>query len=297
MSGPAAATLRGPQAPSAGAAWSSYGLAAPALLLVGGALVVPLVMLFRLSVFTYDPSDMYRETVTAENYLKFFGEGYYRGILWRTLGTASLTTGLTLAAGLTVAYFMARARSAALRRYLLIAIVLPLFLGNVVRTAGWLVALDNTGIVNVGLLTFGLVRQPLPLLYTTGTVVVGLTSVLLPYMIVTLHSVLEGIDPALEDASANLGAGRLTTFRRIVLPQLVPGITAGSTLCFILAMNAYATPRLLGGPELPFMGPAIYGEIGKSLNWPFGAAMAFVLIAITAALTLGSGLLLARRRA
>lgn len=276
--------------------WAPYRLTALALLFVSLFLLLPLVMLLRLSLYQYDPVDMYKEVLTVSNYTKFVTDSFYRGVLWRTVTVAAITTTLCLVGGLLVAYFMSRTRSRLLKRYLLIAILLPLFIGNVVRTAGWVIALDNGGIVNAALMGLGLTSEPIRILYTTGAVIIGLTSVLLPYMIITLHSVMESIDPALEEASSNLGADGFTTFRRIVLPLLMPGVNAGCVLCFILSMNAYATPVLLGGPQFHMMAPSIYAQIAKTMNLPFGAAMACILVIFTLVLTVLSGLYLTRHR-
>ena len=118
-------------------------------------------------------------------------------------------------------------------------------------------------------------------MYTEGAVIVGITAVNLPFMVLTLSSVIEGIDPALEEAAFNLGARPLQVFRRVILPLAMPGVLAGTILVFILGMNAYATPILLGGPRFQMMGPVVYGQFAGQNNWPFGAALSFVLMAAT----------------
>jgi putative spermidine/putrescine transport system permease protein len=264
------------------------------MIFVSVCLLLPLVIMLRLSVSKYDPAEMYLQVFTLENYVKFFTDSFYRHVLWTTFWVAGVTTALCLAGGLPVAYFISRSRSDLLKRLLIIVIVLPLLMGNVVRTAGWVIVLDNSGVLKYTLGQLGWLSDT-PLLFTTGAVIAGLTSVLLPYMIITLHSVMEAIDPALEEASSSLGATPLTTFRRVVLPLLMPGILAGCVLCFILSMNAYATPVLLGGPQFHMMAPKVYEQIAKSMNWPFGAALAFVLISVTVLLTVVSSLAFGRR--
>jgi putative spermidine/putrescine transport system permease protein len=267
-----------------------YQLAAPALIFVTVLLMLPLLLMLRLSLFRYDPAQMYVEAFTLENYIRFFKDEFYQQVLWTTLWISTVTTLLCLIGGLAVAYYVARTKSDFLRRYLVVAIVLPLFMGNVARTAGWIIVLDNGGLLNFLIQQFGLATDPVRLLYTSGAVIAGLTSVLLPFMIVTLNSVMQGIDISLEEASLNLGASHLTTFKRVVLPLLMPGIFAGSVLCFILSMNAYATPILVGGPQFHMMAPTIYSQFSATMNWPFGAALAFILIAMTMVLTLASSL-------
>jgi putative spermidine/putrescine transport system permease protein len=271
-----------------------YKLTAPAFVLVTLLLVVPLIMMLRLSLYRYDPVQMYVQALTVENYVRFFRDEFYQQVLWTTLWISAVTTMLCLVGGLAVAYYVARTRSAAMQRYLILAIVLPLFMGNVARTAGWIIILDNKGLLNFLLQKFDLVSGAVRLLYTSGAVITGLTSVLLPFMIVTLNSVMHNIDISLEEASLNLGASGLTTFRRIVLPLLMPGIFAGCVLCFILSMNAYATPILIGGPKFYMMAPTIYTQMSATMNWPFGAALAFILISLTMVLTIVSAVIFNR---
>ncbi|MCO5118838.1 MAG: ABC transporter permease [Burkholderiaceae bacterium] len=272
-------------------AWGPYAMVAPAFVFVLVVLLLPLLMMLRLSLNRYDPAQLYTEAFTLENYGRFFHDEFYQGVLLTTLGVSATTTLLCLVGGLVVAYYVARTSSPILQRYLIIAIIFPLFMGNVARTAGWMVVLDNRGMINYLVQSIGLASGEAQLLYTTGAVIVGLTSVLLPFMIVTLNSVMNNIDVSLEEASLNLGASPFVTFRRIVLPLLMPGIFAGSILCFILSMNAYATPVLLGGPSFHMMAPAIYKQVTEAMNWPFGAALAFVLIALTMTLTVASAVM------
>lgn len=271
-----------------------YKLTAPAFVFVTLLLVVPLLMMLRLSLYRYDPVQMYVQALTFENYVRFFRDEFYQQVLWTTLWISAVTTMLCLVGGLAVAYYVARTRSAVMQRYLILAIVLPLFMGNVARTAGWIIILDNKGLLNFLLQKFDLVSGAVRLLYTSGAVITGLTSVLLPFMIVTLNSVMHNIDISLEEASLNLGASGLTTFRRIVLPLLMPGIFAGCVLCFILSMNAYATPILIGGPKFYMMAPTIYSQMSATMNWPFGAALAFILISLTMVLTIVSAVIFNR---
>ena len=271
-----------------------YKLTAPAFVFVTLLLVVPLLMMLRLSLYRYDPVQMYVQALTFENYVRFFRDEFYQQVLWTTLWISAVTTVLCLVGGLAVAYYVARTRSAVMQRYLILAIVLPLFMGNVARTAGWIIILDNKGLLNFLLQKFDLASGAVRLLYTSGAVITGLTSVLLPFMIVTLNSVMHNIDISLEEASLNLGASGLTTFRRIVLPLLMPGIFAGCVLCFILSMNAYATPILIGGPKFYMMAPTIYSQMSATMNWPFGAALAFILISLTMVLTIVSAVIFNR---
>jgi putative spermidine/putrescine transport system permease protein len=186
-----------------------------------------------------------------------------------------------------MAYCLARTRSR-FKNLLLMAVILPLFVGNAVRAAGWMVLFGNRGFINSMLMGLGITSEPLQIMYTELAVVVGVIAVNLPFVVLTLQAVLEGIDRAIEEAALGLGAGPWRTFRHVILPLALPGVIAGTILSFILAMNAYATPVLLGGPTFQMMGPTVYNQFAGLSNWPFGAAMAFVLMTATLLLTVTS---------
>ena len=189
--------------------------------------------------------------------------------------------------GFPLAYVLARTQSR-FKNLMVIAVVLPLFVGNAVRAAGWMVLFGNRGFINSMLIGIGMTREPLQIMYTEFAVVVGVIAVNLPFVVLTLQAVLEGIDRAIEEAALGLGANPWRTFRHVLLPLALPGVIAGTILSFILAMNAYATPVLLGGPTFQMMGPTVYNQFAGLSNWPFGAALSFVLMTATLLLTVTS---------
>ena len=272
------------------------GLAFPASIVVILVMLVPALQLFRYSFNRYDSVNTMKAAFTLENYSRFFGDSYYLGVLGTTLWVAALCTIISLIVGFPVAYMLAKTQTR-FKSLLIILLVFPLMVGNVVRSAGWMVVLGNAGFVNSLLHLLGLTDQPVRLLYTPFAVILGTTGVVLPYMILTLQSVLEGIDLSIEEAARNLGAGFFKTFFKIVLPIATPGVAAGTMLVFILCMNAYATPVLLGGTGITMMAPAVYDQISKTANWPFGAALALILMIVTLAGALASNMLIQRRYA
>ena len=159
---------------------------------------------------------------------------------------------------------------------------------RLIKAAGWMVLFGNRGFVNALLTGIGVTREPLQIMYTELAVVIGIIAVNLPFVVLTLQAVLEGIDRPIEEAALGLGAGPWRTFRHVILPLAMPGVIAGTILSFILAMNAYATPVLLGGPTFQMMGPTVYNQFAGLSNWPFGAALAFVLMTATLTLTVTS---------
>jgi putative spermidine/putrescine transport system permease protein len=272
---------------------SATVLAGPATVFVVAGLLLPLAILFRYSFNTIDRRRIMLETFSLDNYIKFFADPYYTGVLATTLRVAALCTLACLILALPLAYVLARTQSR-YKNVLIMLVVLPLFVGNAVRAAGWMVAFGSKGFLNVSLLQIGIISAPLQIMYTEVAVIIGIIAVNLPYMVLTLSSVIEGINRNVEEAAFSLGAGPVMMFRRVLLPLALPGIIAGTILTFILGMNAYATPVLLGGPKFKMMGPLVYGQFQLN-NWPFGASVAFVLMSATLALTATANILVQRR--
>jgi putative spermidine/putrescine transport system permease protein len=232
------------------------------------------------------------EAFTPENYLRFVTDPFYTGVLWTTFGIAIVTTLLCLLLGFPIAYKLARTQSR-FKSIGVLLIILPLFIGSTVRALGWMGVLGRGGLVDAAYGALG--GQGISLLNTSFAVTLGILSINLPYMILTLQSVIEGIDARVEEAADSLGANPARRFWHVVLPLALPGIGTGGILVFILAMNAYATPFLLGGARFQMMAPMLYREYAVNNNWPFAAAIAFILMLTTLSLTAVSGLLVQRR--
>jgi len=275
---------------------TAAGLLLPASLMVVGLLCLPLLLMLRYSFNSFVPGQFMVEAVTARNYVKFFSDPYYLAVLKTTVQMSLGVTVFCLVLGMPLAATVAKA-SGRWKTALLLAVILPLFVSNAVRAAGWMVAFGQKGLINHLLLSAGLIDAPLTMMYTPLAVFLGIASVNLPYVVLTLQSVLEGIEPNAADASLSLGATPFETWRLITLPLAMPGILAAGVLSFILAMNAYATPVLLGGPSFQMMAPVVYNEVVNQNNWPFGATVSFVLMAVTLALTVVANLVVARRYA
>lgn len=272
---------------------SAGGLIAPATIMVAVGLLLPIAILFRYSFNQFRPRVMMVEAFTLENYVKFFTDPFYVGVLFTTLRVALVCTAICLVLGFPLAYVLARTQTR-FKNLLIMAVVLPLFVGNAVRAAGWMTLFGSRGALNSALIGLGLITEPLQIMYTELAVIIGVIAVNLPYMVLTLQSVLEGISRSVEEAAFSLGADPMRMFRRVLVPLALPGIIAGVILTFILGMNAYATPVLLGGPQFKMMGPLVYGQFRLN-NWPFGAAIAFVLMTATLLLTASANLVVQRR--
>ncbi|MCZ8271997.1 MAG: ABC transporter permease [Beijerinckiaceae bacterium] len=260
---------------------TTVAMVLPTAILVVTGLVLPLLLLLRFSFNHYASAEGMVDAFTFENYASLITDPFFRDVLFSTLIMATVTTGFCLLGGLPVGYFIARLTSRRLKTLMILVVLLPLLIGSAARTAGWLILLGDRGLLNSIFLAWGLRASPLTMVYTPFAVVIGLVSVLLPFMIISLQSVFENIDVSLEEASRSLGSPPLKTFFRIVLPIALPGVVAGSLFCFVLSMNAYATPRLLGGPQFRTVSTEMYQQITQQANWPMGSALAFVLMTLT----------------
>ncbi len=269
-------------------------LMGPGLIVMILLLVLPLLTLLRYSFNRFTPGQLMTEAFTLDNYIKFFAEPYFREVLTGTFGLAVICTLGSVALGYPVAYMLARTHTR-WKSVLIILVLFPLLVGNVVRSAGWTIFLSRDGLLNHLVISLGISPEPLQFMYTNTAVFVGLMSVMLPFVILTLLGVLEGLDFTLFDAARNLGASPATAFRRVILPLSIPGVSAASVLVFTIGMNSYATPVLLGGAEFRMMAPTVYQQFALVMNWPFGAALAFILIAVTGGASVLSSLFLARQ--
>ena len=264
----------------------------PATLVVCVMLLAPLLLLLRFSLNRYDMTELMIETVTGENYTRFFSDPFYVGVLRTTLGVAASATAASLVLGLPLAYRLARMRSR-WKSLAMVAIVLPLFIGSTVRMVGWLILFAHAGVVDTVVRWFN--GRGMELMFTPFAVVAGIVSITLPFVVLTIQSGIETIDLRIEEAAESLGAPPGRRFWRVVWPLALPGTATAGILCFILSMNAYATPYLLGGPRFQMMAPLLYWEFSTNNNWPFASALALVLMSTTLLLTAGSGLLIPAR--
>ena len=281
--------------PVAGARTNLAGmLVVPATIFVAIGLIGPIAILFRYSLNQFIPGQFMVDGLTIENYVKFFTDAFYLNVLWRTIRVAVVCTVVCLIMGFPLAYVLARTESR-FKNLLIMLVVLPLFVGNAVRAAGWMTAFGSKGALNASLMGLGLIDQPLEIMFTETAVIIGIIAVNLPFMVLTLQSVIEGINRNVEEAAFSLGAGPVAMFARVLWPLARPGILAGTILTFILAMNAYATPVLLGGPKFQTMGPLVYGQFAQQNNWPFGGAISFILMTATLLLTIAANLIVQRR--
>jgi putative spermidine/putrescine transport system permease protein len=223
----------------------------------------------------------FTDGLTLENYVGVLGDTFYLGIILKTLWLSIVVTICSVIVGWPLAYFLWKVPHR-FKTLCTLGVVAPLLVSIPVRNYGWMVILGDTGLVNKAMLSLGLIRQSLRLMFTDAAVVVGLTHVLMPFVVLSVLATLERIPDHLTEAARSLGAGRFTAIRLIVIPLSMPGLLAGATLVFCVAISSYVTPALMGPSGAKYSATLVYQQFVSVFDWPRGAAIAAVLLAITA---------------
>lgn len=249
-------------------------------------LLLPALAFYLLALF-WPQLDVIRTSVTTpdgalsfDQYSRFFGDNYFRNVLWRTFRVGAISTALTLILGYPIAVYISQSWRWG-RSIVTFGVIAPILVSAVARSYGWVIILGPDGLWSGALGLFGWAGTR-PLLYTEAGMIVAMTHVHLPFMVLPIAAALQQIDPSVLRASRILGAGGLRTFLRVTLPLTVPGITAGATIVFCLSVSSFVTPALIGGPTIPTMPYLIYQQGLKSLNWRFASAVAVILLISTA---------------
>jgi putative spermidine/putrescine transport system permease protein len=223
---------------------------------------------------------LFDPTLTLKHFARVLGDQLYIRVLWSTIKISALTSFLCLLIGYPMAYWMSEA-SPRVQSALVGVVTLSFLMSLLVKTYSWTVLLQDTGVINSLLRRWGIIETPLPLMYNLFGVLIGMVHMLLPFMILPLYAVFLKMDRSLRLASAGLGASPLRTWWTITLPLSLQGAAAGGFLVFVVALGFFITPALLGGPEQTMLSNLIDNQIRTVLNWPFGSALASVLLAFT----------------
>lgn len=237
--------------------------------------LVPLVLMGIRSITDTDPPGG-----GLSNYTTFFDSETNVRVLRNTFVIASISTAVCLLIGYPYAYLMNMA-SPRVSGLLLIVVLLPFWSSLLVRTFAWEVILRDSGVINSILMNWGLIKEPIQLMRNTLGVIIGMSQILLPFMVLPLWAVMRRIDPELTRAAANLGARPFSAFRRVFLPLSLPGIASGTLLVFVLALGFYITPAILGSPRETMISRFIADQVQQRLNWGLASAMAVVLMVLT----------------
>lgn len=245
---------------------------------------IPLVLLITTSFYPKPSGEYYEIGFTLEHYRRLFSVPLYLKRLWFTVALSMGTAFACLAIGYPIAYTLSRMDSRRRRQIYITVIVSTMWLTYIIRSYAWTVILSKNGVLNNFLVTIGVIDEALALTPGIWALSIGMTYVFLPFAILTLYSSINNINPELEEASKNLGANRVETFRRVTLPLSRNGIYSAWMLVFILALGAYIVPRILGKPAHWTL-PVIIGNQSLSqLNVPFGAALSLVMMVVVIAI-------------
>jgi len=269
----------------------------PALALFAAVLVVPLIMTVLLSFHDWSQYGGIKPVFILKNWREIGSDPYYAEMFLRTFRIAVLVTLITAFVGAPEAYILYRMRPP-WRGLFILVLLGPLLISVVARTLGWALLFGGrTGIVNAALMNLHVIAAPIPFMFTETGIVIALAHVLMPFMVLAVWAALQRLDPQIENAAASLGAGHLTILRRVILPQIVPGMLSGGIIVFALAASAFATPAIIGGRRLKVAATLAYDEFLNTLNWPLGAAVAVLLLAVLVTIVVTANRLIERRYA
>ncbi|WP_246213215.1 ABC transporter permease [Aminipila butyrica] len=216
---------------------------------------------------------------TLENYSRFFTKTFYLTLTLRTIVNSLLVTVISLLLSYPLAYIMAK-HLKGLKNIVMVLLIIPFFTNQLVRVYSWLIFLQDGGVFERLMNTLGLVDGTMGLLYTRAAVIIGLIHAFFPYMVITIYMALERLDNSLLEASSCLGASKTTTFFRVVLPMSMPGVITGIMIVFVPCLGTFVEPRILGGVNGTVIGTVIEDQFFEIYGWNFGAAIAFILLAM-----------------
>ncbi|RBP66083.1 putative spermidine/putrescine transport system permease protein [Brevibacterium sanguinis] len=259
--------------------WELFGLLFPGLLGIFVGFVLPVFVMFRMSLNTHGTGGQLVESVSLGAYRAALTDPFY----WEVIGN-TLVLGLGCGAAATIlsyplALFLVRTTSK-WKGVLIALAIAPLLTSAVARTYGWIAILGDQGVVNDSLMRIGVLDAPIQLSNNLLGTTIALVEILMPYAILAMISGFGRISPSLEEAAGSLGASKLKTFVRITLPLSLPGVFTGFLLVFVLAISSFVTPRLLGGGRVFILATEVYNEATQTLNWPLASALSVILLVV-----------------
>ena len=261
-----------------------YFFLIPVIVYVALLIALPLLYILLISFFKSDSYGGMITTFTIKNYIEAFNQVYINVFL-KSILIAGLTTFICIL--ISYPFVLAVSHKKPRTQKILMTLVMVPFLTNsLIRMYGWLVLLRKSGVINQVLLGTGVIHEPLSLMYNMSGILIGMTYTLLPFMILPLYSSVSTIDPSLLEAASDLGASKIKTFFKIIVPQTLPGLFNGSLMVFTPALGYFFIVDILGGGKIMILGNLIKNQFLTARNWPFGAAISIVLVLITSLLIL-----------
>ncbi|WP_202436312.1 ABC transporter permease [Vibrio eleionomae] len=256
-------------------------------------IITPLAITIMLSFNRYDPDlGAIAGTFTLDNFTGIFADPWYWEIFGRTIWVSFLVTLLCAMIAIPEAMILNR-MARGWRSIMLVVILSPLLISVVIRSFGWSLLLADNGLINRCLEFFGI--PAVTMLYQQTAVIIALVHVMMPFMLIPLWTTIQKMDPEVENAALSLNASRWSTFYKVLLPQMTPGILSGSLIVFALSASSFVIPGILGGRRFKVVATLIYDQYLRELNWPTGAALALILLLANMLIIVNFNRLLQRR--
>ncbi|EEB82763.1 ABC transporter permease [Roseobacter sp. GAI101] len=255
-------------------------LLSPAYLWLTVAIFLPLSAMLYFSFLSDVPFGQTEWHLTTENYQAFFQTTTYAKLLWKSIKLGLIVTGFAVLVGFPCAYVLAKVIQGRAREALFLLVILPFWSNSLVRIFSWAIVLRGNGVLEIGLNAILPFEVDVNLMFSTPAIVIGLVHSYLPYVILTSYLALQAIDDNLIDAARSMGAGKHTILWRIILPLSLPGLLAGAVLIFVPVVGSFMEPRILGGRVGTYFGTVIEDQFVAVFNWPLGAALSFILLAV-----------------
>ena len=250
-------------------------LVSPVMIWLSMFFILPIMIVVAISFMGRTPYGQLIFEFTLENYQRFF-EPLYLNILIYTFVMAIIVTFMSFILGYPLAYTISKL-SKKWQRIGLMLVMIPFWINFLIRSYAWVIILRSQGVVNSLLMSFGIIDQPLALLYNDGAVFLGLVYAMLPFMVLPVYVSIEQLDQRLLEAASDLGATPLKAFFKVTLPLTAPGVAAGSILVFISTLGMFVVPDIMGGAKSSLIGNLIQNQFLGARNWPFGASLSILL--------------------
>jgi spermidine/putrescine transport system permease protein len=260
-------------------------LLTPLVLWLGLLIIIPHIDMLLISLRERISFGVYERSLAQ--YEKALTEPLYLRTFWRTAIMSILATVITLLIAFPVAYYIAKMAKGRMQQVLFMLCLIPFYVSELVRTFGWMILLRETGIISNLLQWVGLADQPVELLYTDATMMVGLVYTSMLFMVVPLVTTLQSLDDSVIEAGYDLGGNGLSILREIIIPHAMPGIVSGCIVVFMLSLGNYLTPTMLGGKDSLWFTEMIYNQFIVRSNWELGAAFGFMLLVLSSAIVWG----------
>ena len=257
-----------------------FGLLSPAYLWLTVAIFLPLSAMLYFSFLSDIPIGDVEWNYSTENYAAFFQTSTYATLLWKSIRLGLSVTVISVIVGFPCAYVLAKVIKGRSREALFLLVILPFWSNSLVRIFSWAIMLRGNGFLDLGLNAILPFEVNVNLMFSTSAIVIGLVHSYLPYVILTSYLALQAIDDNLIDAARSMGAKKLTILWRVILPLSLPGLLAGAILIFVPVVGSFMEPRILGGRVGTYYGTVIEDQFVAVFNWPLGAALSFVLLAV-----------------